>query len=60
MAFVFGSHFFYSNFGIVSMYKNSTFFRAQSVLRKKVKLDFIDGLSVKHFIFINSDKVSKP
>ena len=49
-----------SNFGNVRMYKSSTFFLAQGVFRRKVKLDFTLGFSVKHLILISSDKVSKP
>ncbi len=48
------------NFGKVRMYKSSTFFLAQGVFLKKVKVDFTLGLSVKHLILMSSDNVSKP
>ena len=51
---------YFANLGRDFTYKSSTFFRAQSVFLKKVKLDFILGFEVKHFIGINSAKVSKP
>ena len=49
-----------SSFGKVRMYKTSTFFLAQGVFLKNVKLDFTLGLSVKHLILMSSDNVSKP
>ena len=47
-------------FKIERRYKSSTRVLAQGVLRKNFKLDFTDGLSVKHFIFMRLPKSSKP
>ena len=52
--------YFLSSLGNVLIYNSSTFLRAQSVFLRKFKLDFIVGLSVKHFILINSPNVSNP
>jgi len=41
-------------------YQASTFWRAQGVLRKKVRLDFMLGSLVKQRTFIRCAKVSQP
>jgi hypothetical protein len=42
------------------MYNSSTFFLAQGVLRKKVKLDLTLGLLLKQLILMIDAKLSQP
>lgn len=42
------------------MYKSSTFFRAQGVLRRNVRLEFIDGSLLKHRMRMRSPSSLQP
>lgn len=44
----------------VRMYSSSTFLRAHSVLRKNVRLDFMEGLLLKQLMFIWFASVGHP
>jgi hypothetical protein len=44
----------------IRMYKSSTFFLAQGVLRKNVKLDLMPGLLIKQLMVIIRPRSSQP